>query len=317
VSVVPQLPAAVQARPAEPGDLAQVVALCVRCDVADLGAPDTEPDDILAAWRRPGFDLRRDTVLVVADGEVVGYGDMFDGRDAFGMVDPGWRGRGIGGWLLRRIEQQARQRQASLASDRNQEAEAPTLEISAPHGDQAFRELAERDGYRLGRSSWLMRLDMSEPPPPPVLPDGVELRTFVRDADAHAVHRLVQDAFADIGNQPPRSFDFWEQTSLERADFDPDLWFLATAGGELVGVSLCFSGSLGGYVAQLAVRRDHRGAGLGLALLRHGFAELYRRGDREVYLDVDSENRTGATRLYERAGMRVQHRFDSWVKRLE
>jgi mycothiol synthase len=244
VSVVPQLPAAVQARPAEPGDLAQVVALCVRCDVADLGAPDTEPDDILAAWRRPGFDLRRDTVLVVADGEVVGYGDMFDGRDAFGMVDPGWRGRGIGGWLLRRIEQQARQRQASLASDRNQEAEAPTLEISAPHGDQAFRELAERDGYRLGRSSWLMRLDMSEPPPPPVLPDGVELRTFVRDADAHAVHRLVQDAFADIGNQPPRSFDFWEQTSLERADFDPDLWFLATAGGELVGVSLCFSGSL-------------------------------------------------------------------------
>jgi GNAT superfamily N-acetyltransferase len=177
VSVVPQLPAAVQARPAEPGDLDQVVALCVRCDVADLGGPDTEPDDILAAWRRPVFDLRRDTVLVVADGEVVGYGDMFDGRDAFGMVDPGWRGRGIGGWLLRRIEQQARQRQASRASGRSQEAEVPTLEVSAPHSDQAFRELAERDGFRLARSSWLMRLDMSEPPLPAVLPDGVELRT--------------------------------------------------------------------------------------------------------------------------------------------
>jgi hypothetical protein len=31
---------------------------------------------------------------------------------------------------------------------------------------------------------------------------------------------------------------------------------------------------------------------------------------------VDTENRTGATRLYERAGMRVEHRFDFWRKRL-
>ena len=76
------------------------------------------------------------------------------------------------------------------------------------------------------------------------------------------------------------------------------------------------AGPLGGYVAQVAVRRDQRGRGLGLALLRHGFGELYRRGVREVYLDVDSQNRTGATRLYERAGMRVQHRHDHWVKRL-
>jgi mycothiol synthase len=158
---------------------------------------------------------------------------------------------------------------------------------------------------------------MAEPPPPPVWPAGVRVRTFQREADARAVHRLVQDAFADIGNQPPRSFEFWEQTSLERADFDPSLWFLATAGGELVGADLCFSGELGGYVAQLAVRRDHRGRGLGLALLRHGFGELYRRGDHEVYLHVDSANRTGATRLYQRAGMHVQHRFDSWAKRLD
>ena len=49
---------------------------------------------------------------------------------------------------------------------------------------------------------------------------------------------------------------------------------------------------------------------------RHGFAELHRRGERQVWLHVDAENRTGATRLYERAGMRVEHRLDCWVKRL-
>jgi mycothiol synthase len=301
----PAPPHGLRTRPAADADLEAVVALCRRCDVADLGEPDTEPDDIQAAWRRPGFDRSRDTVLVLTGaGEVVGYGDVFDGREAFGMVDPGWRGRGIGAWLLRRIERMARERDGG------------TLEVSAPGADRAFGELAEREGYRQGRSSWLMRLDMTEPPPAPAWPDGIELRPFVREADARAVHRLVQDAFADIGNQPARSFEFWERTSLDRDAFDPSLWFLAVAGGELVGANLCFTGPTGGFVAQLAVRRDRRGRGLGLALLRHGFAELYRRGERRAWLYVDTENRTGATRLYERAGMRVEHRFDFWVKRL-
>jgi mycothiol synthase len=302
----PAPPGGLLARPAADADLEGVVALCRRCDVADLGEPDTDTDDIRAAWRRPGFDRSRDTVLVLTGaGEVVGYGDVFDGREAFGMVDPGWRGRGIGAWLLRRIERMAREGR-----------DGRTLEVSAPGADRAFQKLAEREGYRQGRSSWLMRLDMTEPPPAPAWPDRVRLRPFVREVDARAVHRLVQDAFADIGNQPARSFEFWERTSLDRDAFDPSLWFLAVAGDELVGANLCFAGPTGGFVAQLAVRRDRRGRGLGLALLRHGFAELYRRGERQVWLYVDTENRTGATRLYERAGMRVQHRFDFWVKRL-
>jgi mycothiol synthase len=307
----PAPPGGLRVRPATGGDLEGVVALCRRCEAADLGAPDTNNDDIQAAWRRPGFDLSRDTVLVLAGaGAVVGYGDVFDGREAFGMVDPGWRGRGVGAWLLRRIERMAREGQGDLARG------DPTLEVSAPHADGAFRELAEREGYRQGRSSWMMRLDMAEPPRAPSWPDGVALRRFEREADARAVHRLVQDAFADIGNQPARSFEFWERTTLDRDDFDPGLWFLAVAGDELVGANLCFAGPAGGFVAQLAVRRDRRGRGLGLALLRHGFGELYRRGERQVWLYVDTENRTGATRLYERAGMRVEQRFDFWVKRL-
>jgi hypothetical protein len=60
----PTLPDGLLARPASSDDLDAVVALCLRCDLADLGTPDTEADDILSSWRRPGFDLAKDTVVV-------------------------------------------------------------------------------------------------------------------------------------------------------------------------------------------------------------------------------------------------------------
>jgi len=50
---------------------------------------------------------------------------------------------------------------------------------------------------------------------------------------------------------------------------------------------------------------------LGLALLHHAFTEFWRRGERAVALGVDAENPTGATRLYERAGMHML--FDAVV----
>jgi GNAT superfamily N-acetyltransferase len=58
-----------------------------------------------------------------------------------------------------------------------------------------------------------------------------------------------------------------------------------------------------GWVASLSVRRPWRGQGLGLALLILSFRELYRRGQGKVGLMVDANSLTGATRLYEKAGM--------------
>jgi mycothiol synthase len=42
-----------------------------------------------------------------------------------------------------------------------------------------------------------------------------------------------------------------------------------------------------------------------MALLHRVFSEFHHRGAPHVGLGVDAENPTGATRLYERAGMRV------------
>lgn len=51
-------------------------------------------------------------------------------------------------------------------------------------------------------------------------------------------------------------------------------------------------------------------------LIEPSFAEFYRRSKNKVGLGVDSQNLTGATRLYERAGMRVARIHITYEKEL-
>ena len=67
-----------------------------------------------------------------------------------------------------------------------------------------------------------------------------------------------------------------------------------------------------GWIEALAVAREHRGIGLGQALLVHGFRATWRRGIRRVGLGTDE--RTGARGLYERAGMHVRKTFVEYGK---
>jgi ribosomal protein S18 acetylase RimI-like enzyme len=71
-----------------------------------------------------------------------------------------------------------------------------------------------------------------------------------------------------------------------------------------------------GQINTLGVRRPWRRQGLGLALLYHSFGALYQRGKRRVRLGVDAQSLTGATRLYERAGMHVDRQFTMFEKEL-
>jgi ribosomal protein S18 acetylase RimI-like enzyme len=70
------------------------------------------------------------------------------------------------------------------------------------------------------------------------------------------------------------------------------------------------------WVYVVGVRPAWRRRGIALALLQHSFAALYEAGKRKASLEVDAENPTGATRLYERAGMHVARRQDTFEKEL-
>ena len=72
-----------------------------------------------------------------------------------------------------------------------------------------------------------------------------------------------------------------------------------------------------GWIAGLGVRRPWRRRGVARALLLRAFGQFYDRGERRVALAVDSESPTGATRLYERVGMRVAWKIVAYEKELD
>ena len=68
------------------------------------------------------------------------------------------------------------------------------------------------------------------------------------------------------------------------------------------------------WIDELGVLRPWRRQGIALALLLHVFGEFYRRDRYKVGLGVDGQSLTGATRLYEKAGMYIFRQLDAYEK---
>jgi ribosomal protein S18 acetylase RimI-like enzyme len=155
------------------------------------------------------------------------------------------------------------------------------------------------------RHYYEMRIDLDGPPPEPKWPPGLSVSRFERD-DARKLHAAVNDAFADEWNFYQRTFEEWREHRLEAPNFDPTLWFVVRDADEIAAFLLSTAKQYGApWISSVGVRKPWRRRGLGLALLQESFREFHRRGARHVALGVDTENPTGATRLYERAGMYV------------
>ena len=280
-------------------DAEHVAALFVEC-FGDARLIDAEE---IRSWLR-NAEFEPDWLRVLVDGEhVVGYVDIWPQGDVLWLdaAAPGqWEA--VFDWG----ESEARTRGIGR------------VRVQIPH-DHPLAGVAEARGYGTSRHSFRMEIALDGPPAPAALPAGIELRPY-RDDDLEVLLAALNEAFADD--------PFWQEATpsslrefyLAERGFDPSLWLLAWDGPELAGFALDYpehgSDTGLGWVHTLGVRPAWRRRGLGEALLRASFAELYARGLRRVGLGVDAQNPTGALRLYERAGMRQVRRSDTWEKDL-
>jgi mycothiol synthase len=311
-------------RPATLDDIEPIVALFNTCCIEQIGKPLYKLDNIQTRWQSPSFNMEIDTRVVLApDGKLVGCVRLWDGAPhvrvfADACVHPEYRGRSIGAYLSQWTEERARQSIAQAP-----EGARVVLHQNVMSTDTMAQALLLRQGYRLVRHYFNMIIEMDAPPEPAV-PEGIIIRPFVREQEARALVHASREAFKDHWGyvEIPFEEDYkeWVHWMDNDPSFDPSLWFVAVDGGEIAGMSLCCNTVAedpdAGLVEDLCVRRPWRRRGIALALLRHSFGEFYRRGKPKVTLGVDAQSLTGALRLYEKAGMRVQRQRNRYEKEL-
>lgn len=280
-------------RPARAADAAAVAAIAAALEQEHGARPLTSAAQVRVWWER--VDLAAESWLVEEDGRPLAVAWLErrgEVPEAIVTVHPREVGRGLASTLLDRAEARARE----LGVER--------LHAVAFARDSAGRTLLESRGFREVRRFYGMEIDLDESLPGPAWPEGIEVDKFRRE-DARAFFDALDEAFADEWGHRSLPFEEWLRLRVDSPDADHSLWFLVRDGDEVAGVARCDDRGEAGFIGALGVRRAWRRRGLGLALLRHAFAEFRRRGKRRAALGVDAENPTGATRLYERAGMHV------------
>jgi ribosomal protein S18 acetylase RimI-like enzyme len=105
---------------------------------------------------------------------------------------------------------------------------------------------------------------------------------------------------------------------------DTSLWRIAWDGGEVAGQVRAYInaeeneqfGRKRGYTEHISVRRPWRRRGLARALIAASFPLLRERGMTEAALGVDTENVSGALRVYEACGFKPISRSTSYRRPL-
>jgi mycothiol synthase len=298
------MPADLVVRAPDDADAPAIAEVCNELSAKLYGVEDLAAEEIRHWLSLPDLG----TAVAEVGGEICGYADFRRQDEGPLAVDlrvrPSAWGRGAAAALLDAAE---------LA------APAATVHCFVAELDDESRGALEGRGYRLIRHSFLMQIDFAEPPEPAEWPPGFAVRRCTGEEDLEAVYECHQDSFADHWEFRRAPLETWRRFTVEAPGFDPDLWWLAEAGGELAGICLDGWHTSGdptfGWVDVLGVRKPWRGRGLGLALLRHSFADFAARGATRVGLGVDGENTTGAVRLYERAGMWPVRRMDIYERK--
>jgi mycothiol synthase len=257
-------------------------------------------------------DPYHDMPFAEVQGEVIGCSRVWwnqtnDGKriySGFAFLKPEWRHTGIRRAMLRHNECRLR-------------------EIAATHPQDGERWVDA--GYRAVRHGFQMvRPDLEDIPDLP-LPEGLEVRP-AQASQYRAIFDAAREAFRDSWEY---SDDWWTDEGFEawqqEPTFQPEFWQVAWDDDQVAGMVLNFIrhdeneeyNRQRGYTETICVRRPWRRRGLAHALIARSFSVLKEQGMTEAALGVDTQNPSGALRLYESMGFRPVKRNSNYRKLME
>jgi mycothiol synthase len=273
----------------------------------------------------PGSDPATDVAVAEIDGQIVGYGRAAWHEEVSGsriyevipFIDPRLAGPDLFVALVDALE----------ARDRLIAADHPGREkqFETFGGDLAPERnaLLEARGYEPVRYFYSMLRPTLDDLPNARLPDGLEIRE-VRPEHLPAIWAADQEAFRDDWGFRPGTDGDYERFCTDPVMADTSLWRIAWDGDEVAGQVRSFIsadenerlGRLVGHTEHISVRRPWRRRGVARALIAASFPLLRARGMTEAALGVDTENTSGALRVYEGCGFRPVSRTTTYRKPL-
>jgi mycothiol synthase len=308
-----------------PTTLVDAEAVCILSEIVNKAnglQSQSDPDDLRNDWQEPKFDLTSSSrVILDTEGQVIGYCTIWDTASLpvkpwfAWQVHPEHFGKGLEDYLLNWMEKTA----LRVIERCPEDAQIKFQTNSIDKADYRI-EFIEGMGYSHSRNFYRMLIEMDEAPPQAILPGGIIIRAIRYPDELEALVKADDAAFQDHWGYIPRpieeELEQWKHWIETDRLFDSSLFFLAIDNktDEIAGICLCrieqHDNPENAYIDSLGVLRNYRRKGLALALLNHSFGELWRRGKQKVALHVDASSLTGATRLYEKAGM---HADETWM----
>ena len=272
-----QLPENYIARQAGMADLPEIHRLEGLKTIHYQGKQGLTLDLLTNSYQSPGFVPEKSVLLIEnQNGNLVALVEVWDLSDIpvhpfiWMTVDPDYEGLDLEEYLLEWAEDRARQAINRVS---------PELRVAIRCNPLSLVKSASKAllgaSWRLIRHNFTMRIDMAEAPSNPTWPEGIQLRPYDSEKHARQVYELDEEVFQDhfgyVKDDPETGFERFMHHMTKGESYDPNLWFLAFAGEEMIAICICsrfgYDDPDAGHVSILGVRRDWRRRGLAQALL--------------------------------------------------
>jgi mycothiol synthase len=297
------------------GDFDTVLTLRNDCHAVDEPGRIISEKELRQRFAAPGIDPTNDLFVALDGGAIVGQsstrkevGETFACAWISLDLHPDHRDIALGHRLLDRAETRGRE----LLESEAQPASflSPTLETVAYR-----RTLLEERGYTAARYFWKMILTMDVPTPPSPVNSKVKVRTLNKSSDDIALlTELLNTSFEGHWQMPNIT---QEQMHHYLNSYEASLYLVAEMDKKLIGNCINVIRDDGSaWVEALGVAKPYRGQGIGRMLLLAGVRALRRAGAGDIFLSVDSQNRSGATRLYDEVGFKRESTSIAYQKHL-
>ena len=277
-------------------------------------------------------DPYQDMLFVEVEEKVVGYTrvEWFMNGDGdwlgfnLGFLLPEWRRKGLGRVMLRFNERRLREIAVGQIEGGTLDLDTTrSFETYADEGEAGKAALFLAEGYQAVRHGFSMLRPLCEPVEVTPLPAGIEVRP-AQPEQYRAIWEAAEEAFRDHWSAVPGTDTDYERF-LSDSSFDPSLWKVGWEGDQVAGSVLNFVNveeneeyeRQRGYTEGISVRRPWRKRGLATALLTRSLKMFQEMGMTEAALDVDSQNLSGALRLYERVGFRKVKQSTTYRKAVD